>query len=76
MRQARSKETDRGSGGECCQLEEEERVGDGELKQDFLADDDEGIYYAGDFCTWRPPGVEAAALSGLHTAQHIARICN
>ena len=39
---------------------------------DFLFDDALKLYYAGDFCSWRVPGVEAAALSGLHAAEHMA----
>ena len=39
---------------------------------DFLFDDALKLYYAGDFCSWRVPGVEAAALSGLHVAKHMA----
>ena len=39
---------------------------------DFVHDPDNGLYYAGDFCSPSPPGVESAALSGLHAAQSIA----
>jgi predicted NAD/FAD-dependent oxidoreductase len=46
---------------------------DGERK-DFVADDELGLYYAGDFCSKRNPGFEAAALSGLDCAKHIVRI--
>lgn len=38
---------------------------------DFVADDALGLYYAGDFCSHRNPGLEAAALSGLNLAKHI-----
>ena len=31
------------------------------------------LYYAGDFCSPRPPGVVAAALSGKHAAEALAR---
>jgi len=41
-------------------------------ERDFLYDDALKVYYAGDFCSWRVPGVEAAALSGLHVAQHMS----
>ena len=41
-------------------------------ERDFLYDDTLKVYYAGDFCSWRVPGVEAAALSGLHVAQHMS----
>ncbi len=39
---------------------------------DFLADDERGIYYAGDYCSRRPPGFEAACLSGLAAGEYIA----
>ena len=39
--------------------------------QDFIADDDHRLYYAGDFCSYHNPGFEASALSGLSVAQHI-----
>ena len=35
------------------------------LSDDFLSDDDIKLYYAGDFCSPRLPGVEAAALSAV-----------
>jgi hypothetical protein len=38
---------------------------------DFVRDDELGLYYAGDFCSHRNPGFEAAALSGLDVAKHI-----
>ena len=38
---------------------------------DYLADDNLGLYYAGDFCSNLNPGFEAAALSGFDLAQHI-----
>ncbi|CAJ1960099.1 unnamed protein product [Cylindrotheca closterium] len=38
---------------------------------DFVADDALGLYYAGDFCSHRNPGLEAASLSGLEVARHI-----
>ena len=41
---------------------------------DYLADDALGLYYAGDFCSRRNPGFEAAALSGMAVAEHIARV--
>ena len=41
---------------------------------DFVAlDADTRVFYAGDFCSRRPPGFEAAALSGLGVAAHIRR---
>ena len=40
-------------------------------KDDFVADDGLGLYYAGDFCSNRNPGFESAALSGLDVARHI-----
>jgi hypothetical protein len=42
--------------------------------QDFVADDALGLYYAGDFCSRRNPGFEAAALSGADVADHIVRV--
>lgn len=41
---------------------------------DFIDGGDLGLYYAGDFCSRRPPGVEAAALSALHAAQKMAKV--
>ncbi len=38
---------------------------------EFLADDDHNLYYAGDFCSYRNPGFEAAALSGVSVARYI-----
>lgn len=35
------------------------------LPPDFICDDTLKLYYAGDFCSQRPPGVEAAALSAV-----------
>ena len=43
------------------------------LRQNFVADDTIGLYYAGDFCSHLNPGFEAAALSGLDVAKHIFR---
>ncbi|KAG7351830.1 NADP-binding Rossmann-like domain containing protein [Nitzschia inconspicua] len=45
--------------------------GDSSLVQDFVMDDTLGLYYAGDFCSHRNPGFEAAALSGLNVAKYI-----
>ncbi len=42
--------------------------------RDFVADDALGLYYAGDFCSRRNPGFEAAALSGAAVADHIVRV--
>jgi predicted NAD/FAD-dependent oxidoreductase len=39
--------------------------------KDYIADDLLQLYYAGDFCSFRNPGFEAAALSGVHVANHI-----
>jgi predicted NAD/FAD-dependent oxidoreductase len=38
---------------------------------DYVFDDEIRLYYAGDFCSYRNPGFEAAALSGLDVAKHI-----
>ena len=43
------------------------------MRHDFLADETLGLYYAGDFCSKRNPGFEAAALSGLDVAEHMLR---
>ena len=43
----------------------------GASRCDFVADDALGLYYAGDFCSHRPPGFEAATLSALDVAAHI-----
>jgi hypothetical protein len=42
--------------------------------RDFVADDALGLYYAGDFCSCRNPGFEAAALSGASAADHIVSV--
>ena len=39
--------------------------------KDFVADEDKGLYYGGDFCSSLNPGFEAAALSGFDLARHI-----
>mmetsp|Transcript_20598 Transcript_20598/g.57153 ORF Transcript_20598/g.57153 Transcript_20598/m.57153 type:complete len:588 (+) Transcript_20598:211-1974(+) len=40
-------------------------------RSNFVADDDQGLYYAGDFCSHLNPGMEAASLSGKDLAEHI-----
>ena len=47
--------------------------GGGAGDEDFVDGGDLGLYYAGDFCSPRPPGVVAAALSGRHAAEACAR---
>lgn len=42
--------------------------------KDFVADDELQLYYAGDFCSNRCPGFEAAALSGFNAAAHMKDI--
>jgi len=42
--------------------------------RDFIADDAAGLYYAGDYCSRRAPGFEAACLSGVAAAEHIAAL--
>ena len=44
---------------------------DGNTNFNFVADDDKGLYYGGDFCSSLNPGIEAAALSGFDLARHI-----
>eukprot|EP00937_MAST-01D_sp_MAST-1D-sp2_P007238 g7238.t1 len=39
--------------------------------RDFVAADEQRLFYAGDFCSGRAPGFEAAALSGADAATHI-----
>ena len=41
---------------------------------DFVAVDERRIFYAGDFCSRRPPGFEASALSGVDVAAHIRQL--
>jgi predicted NAD/FAD-dependent oxidoreductase len=48
--------------------------GGGVPAEDFIADDRLGLCYAGDFTSRRAPGFEAAALSGLAAAEHIASL--
>ena len=38
---------------------------------DFVASDEQRLYYAGDFCSRRAPGFEAAALSAVDAAAHV-----
>ena len=38
---------------------------------DFLVDESLALYYAGDYCSRRPPGFEAACLSGQAAAHHL-----
>ena len=48
--------------------------GGGAGDEDFVDGGDLlNLYYAGDFCSPRPPGVVAAALSGKHAAEACAR---
>jgi len=43
---------------------------------DFLADDEQSIFYSSDYVSTRLPGFEAAALSALDAAQHVvSRMC-
>ena len=45
------------------------------MDDDFFKDDDIKLYYAGDFCSRRLPGVEAAALSAVCATCRM-RVCN
>ena len=47
--------------------------GGGAGDDDFVDGGALNLYYAGDFCSPRPPGVVAAALSGRHAAEACAR---
>lgn len=42
-----------------------------EMPRDYLYDDNLGLFYAGDFCSRRTAGVEAACLSGIDVANHV-----
>ena len=42
--------------------------------RDFAAVDELRVYYAGDYCSSRNPGFEAAALSGRDAARHIRSV--
>ena len=44
----------------------------GAAASDFVAADEQRLFYAGDFCSGRAPGFEAAALSGADAAAHVA----
>jgi hypothetical protein len=39
--------------------------------RDYIADDEQRIYYVGDFCSRHTPGVEAAVLSAMDAVQHL-----
>ena len=41
---------------------------------DYVFDDEQRIYYAGDYCSRHTPGVEAAVLSATDAANHIIRV--
>ena len=45
---------------------------DAQDEADFLAEEALGIFYAGDYCSRRAPGFEAACLSGLEAGEYIA----
>jgi predicted NAD/FAD-dependent oxidoreductase len=44
-----------------------------ESGDDFVDGGDLNMHFAGDFCSTKPPGVEAAALSGYHAAERIVQ---
>ena len=46
----------------------------GSMKEDFIKDADLKLWFAGDFCSMRVPGVETAALSALHAAKSMSRV--
>lgn len=48
--------------------------GPGVRARDFVALDEMHVYYAGDFCSSRAPGFEAAALSGIDVAVHMNKV--
>ena len=41
------------------------------FSRDYLHDDNLKLFYAGDFCSRRSAGVEAACLSGIDVANHV-----
>ena len=45
---------------------------DGDTGKGFFVDTTARLYYAGDFCSARLAGIEAAVLSGLTAVQHVA----
>lgn len=45
-----------------------------DAKVDFLSDDSCGLYYCGDFCSYRVAGVEAAVLSAEDCARHVIKV--
>ena len=49
-----------------------EMSADAQDEADFLAEEALGIFYAGDYCSRRAPGFEAACLSGLEAGEYIA----
>jgi len=51
----------------------ESTMAPGDGGADFLHDPQSQLLYAGDFCSLGPPGVESAALSGLHAAKWVAQ---
>ena len=55
----------------CSKLKSSLVFGSHEDATDCLADDQLRLYYAGDFCSGRNPGFEAAALSGIHVAKQL-----
>jgi len=61
-------------GGKALQFVFERPAAAAGRGEDYIADDGMHLYYAGDFCSQRNPGFEAAALSGADVAQHIARV--
>jgi predicted NAD/FAD-dependent oxidoreductase len=48
-----------------------ERQQSEDQQPDYFADLEKGAFYAGDFCSQRTPGVEAAVLSAVDAAEHI-----
>jgi hypothetical protein len=56
---------------ECIDTTSNSNIEEEEIPRDYLYDDSLGLFYAGDFCSRRSAGVEAACLSGIDVANHV-----
>lgn len=55
----------------CIDTKSNSNIEEEEMPRDYLHDDNLGLFYAGDFCSRRTAGVEAACLSGIDVANHV-----
>jgi hypothetical protein len=55
----------------CIDTKSNSNIEEEEIPRDYLYDDNLGLFYAGDFCSRRTAGVEAACLSGIDVANHV-----